>query len=112
MTPTRDRPTRTTTTKRNPTNPPRPRPLRRPSQTHSTRVLFPMWQIDLFAAGAVPFNRFWYLLPLIGIVSLVYSASRYEAPDRIVRRAARLCLQIAGFMAAILVLLAVLSMGL
>lgn len=66
----------------------------------------------LLAAGMGGLNRMWFLFPLIVIVSLVYSASRYEAPDKIVRRAGRLCVQITGFMAVVLVLLAWLSMGL
>jgi hypothetical protein len=57
-------------------------------------------------------SRLWLLPPLIVVVSLVYSASRYEAPQRILVRAARLAAQIAGFMAAILALLAWLSAGL
>jgi hypothetical protein len=62
--------------------------------------------------AAVTIGRLWFLLPLILIVSLVYSASRYETPDRILRRAVRLGLQIAGFMTVILGLLAWLSAGL
>jgi len=46
------------------------------------------------------------------VISLVYSASRYELPDRILRRATRLGLQIAGFMVVVLALLAWLSAGL
>jgi hypothetical protein len=71
-----------------------------------------MCQTFLFAAGALPLNRFWFLFPLILIISLVYSASRYEGPARIFRRAARLSLQITGFMAVVLAILALLSMGL
>ncbi len=71
-----------------------------------------MWQTFVLAAGAGSINRLWFLFPLIGIISLVYSASRHEAPDRIFRRAGRLCLQISGFMAVVLVLLAWLSSGL
>lgn len=62
--------------------------------------------------AAAPLGRLWFLLPLIVIVSLVYSASRYESPGRILRRAGRLGLQIAGFMTIILALLAWLSAGL
>ncbi len=65
---------------------------------------------ELLAAASV--GRLWYLFPLIVIVSLVYSASRYESPGRILRRAGRLGLQIAGFMTIILGLLAWLSAGL
>lgn len=64
----------------------------------------------LLAAGMHP--RILYALPLIVVVSLVYSASRYEAPDRILRRAGRLMLTITGFMAAVLAVLIVLSHGL
>lgn len=63
----------------------------------------------LAAAGP---GRLWFLLPLIVMISLVYSASRYEAPDRIIRRAGKLFLQITGFMAAVLAVLAWLSAGL
>ncbi len=71
-----------------------------------------MYQTLLFAAGALPLNRFWFLLPLIVVVSLVYSASRYETPARILGRTGKLCLQITGFMAVVLAVLALLSMGL
>jgi len=71
-----------------------------------------MWQTTVLAAGVAGLGRLWFLLPLIVIVSLVYSASRYEAPDHILRRAAKYCLQIAGFMTAVLALLAWLSAGL
>jgi hypothetical protein len=66
----------------------------------------------LLAAGIGSISRLWFLLPLIVVISLVYSASRYEMPDRIIRRAGRLGLQIAGFMAVVLALLAWLSAGL
>lgn len=65
-----------------------------------------------FAVGLQSIGRLWFLPPLIVVVSLVYSASRYESPGRIVRRATRLCVQIAGFMTAVLALLAWLSAGL
>ncbi len=54
----------------------------------------------------------WYLLPLAAVISLVYSASRYEAPQRILTRATRLLLQVLFFMAVILGLLMLLSIGL
>ncbi len=71
-----------------------------------------MWHIDLLAAGPGGLSRVWFLFPLIVIISLVYSASRYEVSERIVLRAGRLCVQITGFMAAVLGLLAWLSSGL
>lgn len=64
------------------------------------------------AAGLGGPSRLWFLFPLIVMISLVYSASRYEAPERIIRRAGKLCLQISGFMAVVLALLAWLSAGL
>ena len=54
-------------------------------------------------------NVTWYLLPLAMVVSLVYSASRFELPDRILRRATWLFLQIVGFMAVVFAVLWVLS---
>jgi cation transport ATPase len=54
----------------------------------------------------------WHLLPLAAVVSLVYSASRYELTERILRRAARLFVQILVFMAAVFFLLWALSLGL
>ena len=54
-------------------------------------------------------NVTWYLVPLAMVISLVYSASRFELPDRILRRAIWLFLQIIGFMGAVFVLLWLLS---
>ena len=53
----------------------------------------------------------WYLLPLAMAISLVYSASRYELPERILGRAIRLFLQIVGFMGAAFLILWVLTYG-
>ena len=57
-------------------------------------------------------NVLWYMLPLAFVISLVYSASRYELPERILHRAARLFLQIMLFMGAVFAILFVLSDGL
>lgn len=57
-------------------------------------------------------NATWYLLPLALAISLVYSASRYELPERILSRAIRLFLQIVGFMGAAFLVLWVLTYGL
>lgn len=54
----------------------------------------------------------WYLLPLSAVISLVYSASRYELPEKILARAARLFFTIVGAMAAVFALLWFLSFGL
>jgi len=71
-----------------------------------------LFAVDAGLLAAAPLGRLWFLLPLVVIVSLVYSASRYESPGRILRRAGRLGLQIAGFVTVILALLAWLSAGL
>jgi hypothetical protein len=65
-----------------------------------------------FLLLAVAQNTTWYVLPLAGAISLVYSASRYELPERILRRAARLFLTITGFMAGVFVILWLLSANL
>jgi hypothetical protein len=57
-------------------------------------------------------NVLWYMLPLALVISLVYSASRYEFPERILHRAVRLFLQIMLFMGAVFAILFVLSDGL
>lgn len=66
-----------------------------------------MW--PLLAAGA---NITWHLIPLAVIISLVYNASRYELPERIVRRAARLFVMIMLGMGAVFSILMVLSFAL
>ncbi len=54
-------------------------------------------------------NISWYLLPLAMVVSLVYSASRFELPDRILQRAIWLFLQIVVFMGMVFAVLWFLS---
>lgn len=66
----------------------------------------------LAAADFFTLTRSAFLLPIVVIISLVYSASRYESPERIVRRAAKVGLQILGFMAVVLGLLIVFSWNL
>lgn len=52
-----------------------------------------------------------YLLPLAAVISLVYSASRYELPEKILTRALKLFAQIIGFMAIVFAVLWFFSMG-
>ena len=54
-------------------------------------------------------NDMWYALPLIIAVSLVYAATRHEEMVPILAHAGRLALWIVGFMAAIFVLLFLVS---
>jgi hypothetical protein len=54
-------------------------------------------------------NMMWYSIPLIVSISLVYSATRHEAMNVILAHSVRLGLMITGFMAAIFVVLALIS---
>ena len=56
------------------------------------------------AAGAEP-NLLIHLLPLVAVVSLVYSATRHDEWPLIFRRAARLATLILAFMGLILIVL-------
>ena len=51
----------------------------------------------------------WYALPLIIVVSLVYSATRHEWMGPILRHALRIGVWIVGFMAVVFVLLQLVS---
>ena len=62
----------------------------------------------LFLAVA-QINHLWYALPLIVVVALVYAATRHERPGAIFTRGIGCGLTIAGFMALILLLLALIS---
>lgn len=65
-----------------------------------------MWNLTLLAAGN---NVIWFLFPLAAVISLVYNASRYELPERILRRALRLFITIVVFMSIVLAVLMILS---
>jgi len=60
----------------------------------------------LFAARV---NQFWYALPLIVAISLVYAATRHEQMGPILRHAVRLGVWIAGFMAVVFAVLLLMS---
>jgi hypothetical protein len=57
-------------------------------------------------------NYMLYLFPLSAVVSLVYSATRYEYPPRILSSALRLFVKIIVFMLAAMAVLAALSWNL
>lgn len=61
---------------------------------------------------AAQINILWHLPPLAAVISLVYSASRFEQPARIIQRAIRLFATIMVFMGAVFVLLTLMSAGL
>ncbi len=54
-------------------------------------------------------NITWHLLPLAAAISLVYNASRYEAPSRILQRAGKHFVMILFILAMILGVLIALS---
>ncbi len=54
-------------------------------------------------------NVTWWLLPLVVTVSLVYNASRYELPERILQRSLKMGVAIMVFMVGSLSFLYVLS---
>lgn len=51
----------------------------------------------------------YYMFPLTAAISLVYSASRYEDPQAILKKSFRLFMQITVFMLGVLLLLYFLS---
>ena len=54
-------------------------------------------------------QQFWYALPLVVAVSLVYGGTRHEEMIPILQHAARAAIWIGGFMLALLALLLALS---
>ncbi len=67
---------------------------------------------SLVFVAAVWFNRLWYSLPLVVVISLVYAATRHELMRPILEHAVRFGLWILGFMAIVFLVLVVLSMWL
>lgn len=64
--------------------------------------------IELLATVSAT-NRLWFALPLIVAVSLVYGATRHELMGPILNNAFRAAVWIGGFMAAIFVVLMLIS---
>lgn len=54
-------------------------------------------------------NLMWYAVPLVLVISLVYSATHHEAMRPILAHSVRLGLMIIGFMLAIMVVLAIIG---
>lgn len=59
----------------------------------------------LLAQWAMPAGAYWHILPLVALVSIVYSATRHEAWGAIWHRAMRLAFVILVFLAIMTVLL-------
>jgi len=68
--------------------------------------MFP--DLCLFATG---WAEVWYALPLVVIVSLVYSGTRHEEPGEILAGSARTAVWVCGFMGIIFVVLWLMSIG-
>ena len=69
-----------------------------------------IWQLSVLALfSTVWFNRLWYSLPLVVVISLVYAATRHELMMPILEHALRFGLWILGFMAIVFLLLALFS---
>jgi len=68
--------------------------------------------MDALTLLAAVDNVTWYLPPLAAVISLVYSASRYELPSKILKRSVQLFLKIMLFMGIIFVILMFLARGL
>ena len=66
----------------------------------------------LIPLAAIWFNRLWYSLPLVIVISLVYAATRHESMRPILEHAIRFGLWIIGFMGAVFLILVVLSLWL
>lgn len=58
---------------------------------------------------AANMNATWWLFPLVVTVSLVYNATRFELPEKILQRSLKMGLAIIAFMGGALVLLFLLS---
>ena len=65
--------------------------------------------MNVFSLLAESENILWHILPLAIGISLVYSASRYEEQESIIRRSIRLFLQITIFMFLVFSILWILS---
>ncbi len=65
--------------------------------------------MDNLLLAAVAVHDFWYTVPLIIAVSLVYSATRHEQMSPILTHALRIGIWIVGFMLIIFAVLALIS---
>ena len=64
---------------------------------------------NLLLLAALGINNFWYALPLVVAVSLVYSATRHEEMRPILIHAGRVALWIAGVGIVLFAVLSVIS---
>ncbi len=65
--------------------------------------------MDSLLLAAIGTHDFWYTVPLIVAVSLVYSATRHERMTPILKHAVRIGIWIVGFMLIIFAVLALIS---
>ena len=68
-----------------------------------------MFAMNSLLFGSMLFNRMWYAVPLIVVISLVYAATRHELMRPILEHALRFAISIVGFMIVVFVVLSVVS---
>ena len=61
--------------------------------------------LDELLLGSILNARFWYAVPMIIAISLVYGATRHEYVPQILKQAIKAGIWVIGFMAIILVLI-------
>jgi hypothetical protein len=71
--------------------------------------MIPILESSQILFGSIWANRLWYSLPLVVVISLVYSATRHELMVPILQHAWRFGLWILAFMLIVFVILALLS---
>jgi hypothetical protein len=62
-------------------------------------LLLPFLAVSLWQA------RFWYAIPLVLVVSLVYGATRHERMKEVIEQSIRTAIGLVGFMSAIFVVI-------
>ena len=61
--------------------------------------------MDELLLGSILDARFWYAVPMIIAISLVYGATRHEYVPEILKQSFKAAIWVVGFMAVILVLI-------
>jgi hypothetical protein len=71
-----------------------------------------MIEHQLMLLAALWFNRMWYSVPLVVVISLVFAATRHEAMKPILLHALRFGIWVVVFMFVVFALLSLVSMWL
>jgi hypothetical protein len=64
---------------------------------------------NLLPLAAMAISSFWYALPLVVVVSLVYAATRHEDVRPILEHSVRIGVWIVGFMTCVFVVLVLMN---